>query len=198
MSQGFLADSSVLAQFTRESSEWVVINNLLDTAPYSFGLPGGDSYFNNLVNATLQQLKVSGIYDELYHKWFGAESAPFALEVFPGNWPYTFANSPTALDAPLRSKVEEIQQRGRIVAGVPFDLYPFGAIAADANNDATATTQPAGFDIEIIQELAKRWLGDIQAVDFVAVTTVDAPQKLANGEVDLVAAALPRLQRPKR
>ncbi len=184
-----LADSSTLAQFTNNSNEWSVVSNLLGTTPYSFGLPAEDSYFNNLVNASLQQIKEQGNYDELYHKWFGADTTPFALEIFPGSWPYTFANSPTTLVAPGRSKVEEIQQRGRLVAGVPFDLYPFGAVATESSNN----TQPTGFDIELVQELAKRWLGDIQAIDFVPVTTVDAPQKLANGEVDLVAAALPHL-----
>ncbi len=184
-----LADSSTLAQFTNNNSEWSVVSNLLDATPYSFGLPAEDSYFNNLVNASLQQIKQQGTYDELYRKWFGVETAPFDLEIFLGSWPYTFANSPTTFDAPGRSKVEEIQQRGRLVAGVPFDFFPFGAVDSGTGN----ATQPSGFDVEIVQELAKRWLGDPQAIDFVPVTTINAPQKLANGEVDLVAAALPHL-----
>jgi len=184
-----LADSSSLAQFTNNSNEWSVLSNLLDATPYSFGLPAEDSYFNNLVNASLQQLKQQGTYDTLYQKWFGTETAPYDLEIFLGSWPYTFANSPATLDAAGRSKVEEIQQRGRLVAGVPFDLYPFGLVAPNAGEG----TAPVGFDVEIIQELAKRWLGDPQAIDFVAVTSTDAPQKLASGAVDLVAAALPHL-----
>jgi ABC-type amino acid transport substrate-binding protein len=182
-----LAESSALAQFTNNSTEWSVLSNLLDATPYSFGLPAADSYFNNLVNATLQQLQQSGTYDELYRKWFGAETAPYALEVLPGQWPYSFADSPTTVDTPSRSKVEEIQQRGRLVAGVPFDLVPFGSVATAADT----STQPSGFDVALVQELAKRWLGDPQAIDFVAVTAGDGPQKLASGAVDLVAAALP-------
>ena len=81
--------------------------------------------------------------------------------------------------------MEEIQQRGRLVAGVPFTLYPFGTAPAGEG------TLPTGFDVDIVQELAKRWLGDAQAVDFVPATSIDATQLLASGAVDLVAAALP-------
>lgn len=182
---GLLADSTALAQFAN-NSEWIVLNNLLGRTPYSFGLPAADSYFNQLVDATLQTLKRSGTYDELYRKWFGNTSRPYEIELLPGEWPYTFAESPTTIDTPVRSKVEEIQQRGRIVAGVPFDLPPFGAVTDD--------TMPNGFDIDIVRGMAKRWLGDTEAVDFVPVTMADALQKLSSGTVDFIAAALPQQQ----
>ncbi|HRW08336.1 MAG TPA: transporter substrate-binding domain-containing protein [Caldilineaceae bacterium] len=182
-----LADSSAIAQLGTTGDAWGILRNILDATPYAFGVPAGDSYFGNLVNATLQQLKVTGRYDELYRKWFGTDTEPFALEVLPGTWPYTFADSPTNLDVPVRSKVEEIQQRGRLVAGVPFDLPPFG-LATGSGEDAT----PTGFDIDILHEFAKRWLGDVGAIDFVSVTAANATQLLASGEIDLAAAVLPR------
>ena len=181
---GLLIDSTALAQFTNNSTEWAVISNILGETPYSFGLPADDSYFNNLVNITLQQLKANGTYDALYQKWFGSEATPYPLEVLPGSWPYTFAESPTTLDVPIRSKVEEIQQKGELVAGIPFDLAPFGS--GDETN-------LVGFDIDIVREFAKRWLGDANAINFVSVTAADAAQILAEGGVDLVAAALPHL-----
>ncbi|MCB0061142.1 MAG: transporter substrate-binding domain-containing protein, partial [Caldilineaceae bacterium] len=186
---GVLADRIVLAQLTNsgeiDAATWTVIGNVLEETPYSFGLPADDSYFQNLVNTTLQTLKTTGVYDNIYRRWFGSETAPYALEVLPGDWPYTFAESPTALDVPIRSRVEEIQQRGQIVAGVPFALPPFGS-----SSDAT---DPRGFDVDLVREFAKRWLGDGSAINFVPVTPTDAAQVLAEGTVDLVAAALPHL-----
>ncbi len=162
------------------------IDNLLSATHYGFGLPAGDAYFNHLVNVTLQQIKQDGQYDTLYRKWFGAEATPFALELAPGTWPYTFATSPATIDTPVRSKVEQIQQRGQLIAGVPFDLRPFGF--------AEEQSEPMGFDVAILREFAKRWLGDSAAVQFIPTTIADASQKLMAGEVDLVAAALPRVQ----
>lgn len=180
---GVLADSSLLTQFTAGNNELTLLSNLLDETPYSFGLPTDDSYFRNLVDTTLQRLKAEGTYDTLYRKWFGAETTPYALEILPGSWPYTFAESPTTLDAPLRSRVEAVQQNGLIFAGVPFDLAPFGQEDTEAG--------PTGFDIDIVREFAKRWLGDVNAVNFVPVTEGQGADILANNGVDLVVAALP-------
>jgi len=177
-----LADAPNRATFQR-------LDQLLSVAYYGFGLPAGDSYFNNLVDATLQDLKQNGEYDRLYHQWFGAAATPFALELTPGRWSYTFADSPATIDAPVRSKVEEIQQRGQLVAGVMTDQRPFGF-----NDD---TGQPTGFDVALLQEFAKRWLGDAAAINYVPITLTDAARKLATGEVDLVAALPYALDTPE-
>ncbi|MCE7981307.1 MAG: hypothetical protein DYG89_08965 [Caldilinea sp. CFX5] len=181
---GILGDVVLFSQVNRD--EFATLDNLFNAMPYGFGLPSGDSYFNNLVNITLQKLKSSGAYDQIYRKWFGAGATPYAIEVLPGQWPYRFSESPTTLDLPVRSKVEQIQNRGQIVAGVFYDYAPFGFL--DAN------TQLQGFDIAIARELATRWLGDANAIEFVPITFADGPQKLAAGEIDLIAAALPHLQ----
>ena len=181
---GILGDVVLFSQVNRD--EFNTLNNLFNTIPYGFGLPSGDSYFNNLVNITLQKLKGNGVYDQLYRKWFGTDVTPYALEVLPGQWPYRFSESPTTLDLPVRSKVEQIQDRGKIIAGVFYDYQPFGFL------DANAELQ--GFDVDLARELATRWLGDAGAVEFVPITFADGPQKLAAGEIDLIAAALPHLQ----
>lgn len=54
--------------------------------PYGIGVPNFDSQFRNLVNATLQAMKLDGVYDALYQKWFGA-ATPYALELWPGIFP---------------------------------------------------------------------------------------------------------------
>ncbi len=177
-----IGDNVALLQFTKTDPSVRIAGQPFTYEPYGLGLPSGDSYFNNLVNITLQTLKQQGVYDQLYHKWFGAAAAPYAIELFPGTWRYTFADSPTTLDKPVRSKVEQILTKRQLVAGVLYDLKPFGFLGA--NN------QPEGFDIDIMREFAKRWLGDANAVVFVPVTAADRIQKLAAGEVDIVAASM--------
>ncbi len=175
-------DSVALSQFAKDNPDLVVVGGLFTQEPYGMGLPSGDSYFNNLVNFTLQSLKQRGVYDQLYRKWFGEESTPYNIEIQPGNWPYTFSTSPTTLDRPVRSKVDDILANGKFVAGVKFDFKPFGFL--DEQN------QVVGFDIDIVQEFAKRWLGDANAVELVQVTSANRIQKLVAGEVDLVAASM--------
>lgn len=176
------ADNVTLSQLAKADATLSVVGGMVTYEPYGWGLPSGDSYFNNLVNITLQTLKQNGVYDQLYHTWFGDAATPYAVEIFPGTWPYTFAKSPITLDKPVRSKVEQILSNHQLVAGVLYDLKPFGFLGA--NN------QPDGFDVDIMREFAKRWLGDANAVVFVPVTASDRIQKLAAGEVDIVAASM--------
>ncbi len=175
-------DSVALSQFAKDNPDLVVVGGLFTQEPYGLGLPPGDSYFNNLVNFTLQELKQRGIYDQIYRKWFGPESTPYRVEIQPGSWPYTFADSPTQLDLPVRSKVEQILADGRFVAGVKFDFKPFGFL--DENG------QVVGFDVDIVREFAKRWLGDANSVELVQVTSANRIQKLVAGEIDMIAASM--------
>ena len=113
---------------------------------------------------------------------FGNKIAPYNIEVLPGTWPYSFAQSPTTLDKPVRSKVDDIQLKGKLVAGVKFDFQPFGFL--DANN------QLAGFEIDLMREFAKRWLGDANAVEFVQVTSANRIDMLVADAIDIVAASM--------
>jgi len=176
------ADNVVLSQFAKSDPELRLLDALFAQEPYGLGLPPGDSYFNDLVNFTLQSLKEEGTYDELYRAWFGEEATPHEIELLPGAWPYTFAESPTTLDKPVRSKVEEIRAAGQIIAGVQFDSQPFGYL--------DETDELVGFDIDLLREFAKRWLGDANAVEFVPVTAANRIDMLAADEVDIIAAAM--------
>lgn len=178
-----LVSNVALGQGANRDLPFIQLTNPFVRIPYALGLPADDSYFNNLVNITLQTLKQRGLYDQLYHKWFGASASPYALEVYPGFWPYTFAQSPITLDKPVLSKVDQILAERKFTAGVFFDLKPFGFL--DSHN------QPAGFDVDIIREFARRWLGDTTAVELLPVTSANRFSMLAAGEVDLLAAAMP-------
>ncbi|MDQ3249009.1 MAG: transporter substrate-binding domain-containing protein, partial [Chloroflexota bacterium] len=176
------ADQVTLSQSIKSDATLRLVGVPFTNQPYGLALPSGDSYFHNLVNMTLQTLKQRGDYDRLSAQWFGTAMPPYAIEIFPGTWPYTFAASPITLDQPVRSKVEEILSNRQLIAGVLYDLKPFGFLNAD--------NQPDGFDIDILREFARRWLGDANAVVFVPVTAADRIQKLAAGEVDIVAASM--------
>lgn len=175
-------DSVALYQFAQDSPELVVVGELFTKEPYGMGLPSGDSYFNNLVNFTLQKLKKEGIYDQLYQKWFGKQATPYPIELLPGQWPYTFATSPTTLDQPIQSTIDRIISQNRFVAGVKHDVPPFGFF--------NEQSQLVGFDVDLIREFAKRWLGDENAVEFVQVTSSNRIPKLIAGEVDILAASM--------
>lgn len=178
-----LVNNIALPQLAEGAEPLIQIAGPFASEPYGLGLPVDDSYFDNLVNITLQTLKQRGVYDQIYHKWFGAAATPYSIEIFPGFWPYTFAQSPVTLDKPVRSKVDEILAKRKFVAGVFFDFKPFGFLEQD--------NQPAGFDVDILREFAKRWLGDVNAVEFVPVTSANRFPMLAAGEVDILASAMP-------
>ncbi len=76
-----------------------------------------------------------------------------------------------------------IRQRGALIVGIRYDLEPFSYI----NTDGTL----AGFEIDLARELARRWLGDADAVIFQQLRSDTAAQHLLNGDVDIVLAGVP-------
>jgi len=80
------------------------------------------------------------------------------------------------------SLFDTIKQRGTIIAGVKYDSRPFGFVDTDQ--------QLKGFDVELIREIAKRLLGDPNAVKFQQVTSSNRIFSLTSGSVDMVAATM--------
>lgn len=74
---------------------------------------------------------------------------------------------------------EAIKSRGTLLAGVKYDTPPFGFV--DANN------QVAGFDVDLVREIAKS-LGT--KIDLVKVTSPTRIPMIVSGNVDLVAASM--------
>jgi ABC-type amino acid transport substrate-binding protein len=182
--QALSADTITLAQLAQAHPELIVVGELLNQEPYALGVPQDDGYFQQLVNATLQSLKTTGVYEQIYRKWFGADAQLPALESWAGAWPHTLATSPVALNPEVASRIDQFFTRGRLIVGVRLDLHPFGQV--DANS------QPAGFDVDLVRAFAKRWLGDESAVEFVLVTADTQQEALVGGQVDLLATGLLR------
>lgn len=175
-------DSIALHQFAKDNPQLRVVGNPFTKEPYGIGLPAGDSDFHALVNFTLQTLHKNGTYDAIYAKWFTANAIPYQIEQLPGEWLYTFEDSPTTFDKPAESVFDQILNQEHLIAGVKFDSAPFGFL--DENN------QPIGFDIDLVREFAKRWLADENAVEFVQVTSSNRIDKLAAKQVHLLAASM--------
>ena len=100
-------DSVFLRQMVSENPDLAIVGGRFTQEPYAFGVRSGDSYFRNLVDYTLQQLKMNGVYDELYRTWF-PDDTPYPLALLPGTWPYTLASSPTTLDEPVPSRGDNL------------------------------------------------------------------------------------------
>lgn len=177
-----LADRTYLTQVAQTLPIDTVLLPLAVTQTYGIGVAQGDAYFRNLIDASLVTLQERGVLSSLYAKWFPERTVPH-LEEFPGQWPYTFANSPSDLNLPAPSRLRQIQTRGKLLVGVAYDFAPFGFLGDDG--------QPHGFDIDLSHELARRWLGNAEALELVRVTPATAIPLLMAGQVDLVAAALP-------
>lgn len=178
----FTSDHAILTYFANtypEELRTIEKRYVFSEEPYSLGMRPNDSEFRSLIDVTLQKLKTDSTqtYDQLYKKWFGADAIPYEIEIFPGEWPAVI--SPVA---PVPSKVDTILTQGRIVAGVQLDFKPFSFADESSNR--------IGFDIDILRELAQRWLDDANAIEFIPIPSAERIPFLAENRGDLVAAAM--------
>jgi polar amino acid transport system substrate-binding protein len=92
------------------------------------------------------------------------------------------APTPEATYPPQMATMARILARGEMVVGVRYDLEPLSYI--------TANSELAGLEIDLAHELARRWLGNPEAVRFRQVRSDSAFQHLAKGTVDIVLAGV--------
>ena len=103
--------------------------------------------------------------------------------------PVPAATSPLSTPTPLpdnATTAARIRARGYLLVGVRYDLQPFGYVTQEG--------ELAGFGVDLGRELARRWLGDAQAVQFRQVRSDTAVEHLQAGDVDVIAAALTHTQ----
>ena len=92
------------------------------------------------------------------------------------------APTPEATYPAQMATMARIFARGEMVVGVRYDLEPLSYI--------TANSELAGLEIDLARELARRWLGNPDAVRFRQVRSDSAFQHLTNGTVDIVLAGV--------
>jgi RND family efflux transporter MFP subunit len=78
--------------------------------------------------------------------------------------------------------LDKILREGRLVAVVQLYFEPFSF--------TEGLSQRVGFEVDLLREFARRWLGDAKAVTFAPVTSARRIPTLLAGEADLIAAAL--------
>lgn len=149
--------------------------------PYALGLPKNEGAWRDLVNATLMQMSQDGTYQGVFEKWFKDHALP-SLETWPASSHLTFDSLSPTLENP-GSTIQAIQARGWLAVGLIDGQFPFGDL--DANGAAR------GFEADLVRALARRWLGDVMAVQFSAHTPESGIAALEAGEIDLLAGALP-------
>jgi len=81
---------------------------------------------------------------------------------------------------PGGSTMAKIAARGRLIAGVDQNTFPFGY-----RNPATGELE--GFDIDRVRDIAGAIFGDRNRIQFKVITSKDREDVLQKGEVDIVA-----------
>jgi polar amino acid transport system substrate-binding protein len=119
------------------------------------------------------------------------EPTPTAAQPAPdipcGSPKASYAPGPGALPAPGKmprgSTMEQIQRRGRLVAGVSADTLLFSY-----RNPITG--QIEGFDVDLLKAVSRAIFGDGRAIQYRALTSDERIPALKSGKVDIVAATL--------
>ncbi|MCG7406134.1 transporter substrate-binding domain-containing protein [Paenibacillus sp. ACRRX] len=79
--------------------------------------------------------------------------------------------------------IAKIKKQGKIIAGVKYDLNLFGL-------KDPASGQVQGLDIDIAKQIAKKVLGDENAIEFMEVTSKTRIPMLKNGDIDMIVATM--------
>jgi polar amino acid transport system substrate-binding protein len=91
---------------------------------------------------------------------------------------------PLAGSAPAGSYVQQIYNRGRVIAGIAQDTLMFGYLNPLDN-------QLEGFDIDLVKQLSQAIFGDDEHVEYRVITPAQSVQVLRDGTVDVVVRTLP-------
>jgi polar amino acid transport system substrate-binding protein len=86
------SDATILLGLKNSSpnpDSWRIVGDSLSHEPYGLGLPENDSDFRDFVNKALVDMWNSGVYHEIYTKWFGPKTQYYLpLEWEMVTWPY--------------------------------------------------------------------------------------------------------------
>lgn len=85
--------------------------------------------------------------------------------------------------APAGTLLRTVQDRGKIIAGVKYDIPTFGYLNP-------VTNKLEGFDIDIVKGVANYIFGDPEAVEFKQAVSKDRIPFLKDGVVDIVASTM--------
>jgi putative glutamine transport system substrate-binding protein len=85
--------------------------------------------------------------------------------------------------APAGTLLRKVQDRGKIIIGVKYDVPTFGYLDPRSN-------QLQGFDVDLGKAIAREVLGDEKKVEFTQARSADRIPFLNSGQVDLVLSTM--------
>jgi aspartate/glutamate/glutamine transport system substrate-binding protein len=88
-----------------------------------------------------------------------------------------------AMPAPSGSLLRKVQDRGKLVIGVKYDIPTFGYLDPRSN-------QLQGFDVDLGKAIAREVLGSESKADFTQARSADRIPFLNSGQVDLVLSTM--------
>lgn len=91
------------------------------------------------------------------------------------------ASKPASTTASGKPTIEKIQKRDKVLVGVKSDVFGFGYKNPD-------TGKYEGFEIDLAKQIAREIVGDLEKVEFTAVTPKTRTGLLNNGDVDFIIA----------
>ncbi|HET90286.1 MAG TPA: transporter substrate-binding domain-containing protein [Chloroflexi bacterium] len=162
--QHLYPDTAIVNQYTSASVGFVFVQN--------------DPHFADLVNLTFQELLADGTYAALYSRWFSEYPPP--VERWPGTEMLTLADAPVVASVP--DTISAIQSRGRLVVAMPTDRSPFAYV--------DGTGAPVGYEVNLVQRMARRWLGDGTAIEFITTTLPLGREMVRAGQADILLGGL--------
>jgi len=73
---------NILQGFQKNNQSFKIVGDMFSVEPFGIGMRQGDFALRNEVDFALQDLWISGAYQELYRKWFKAEPET-PIELWP-------------------------------------------------------------------------------------------------------------------
>ena len=78
----FTTDKSALLQYAIQNQELIVVGEPFTFDPYGIGVQTNDYQLRDLINSTLQEMKLDGTYDRLHKKWLG-DTPMSPIDIWP-------------------------------------------------------------------------------------------------------------------
>jgi ABC-type amino acid transport substrate-binding protein len=153
--------------------------NVFTREPVAIMLPQNDSDWADLVNNTLSAMVADGFYAKAYEKWFGAPP-PEPVSVLPLPTDLQLVDLPDAMN--LRSALDPLRNTNTVRVGFNAQAQPFATL--------NEVGQPAGFEVDLMREMARRWFGTPDAAQFTPLSADQFATALQEGSVDLAIGGI--------
>lgn len=158
----------------------LAIAAVLTVEPVAIMLPHNDSDWADLVNLTLIAIVADGTFSALHQKWFGASPDPIQTIAQPTA--LQLVSLPDSIA--LRDSLSVIRQSGVVRVGFDPQAAPFSV--------ANANGEPAGYEVELVREMARRWFGNPAQAQFTPLPAEQFAAALADGRIEMAIGGIRR------